>query len=184
MGPIKVVAFIGMPGAGKTEAVQVAKARGIQVLRMGDAVWDEVRRRDLPLEAAVVGRIASEMRGTNGPEIWATWSLDAVDKKADLVVIDGIRSTAELVAFKEALGPDFVLVLIDCSDDVRMARITSRGRDDDTGTLGAFQDRDRRELGWGLGDVVVAAEVVIPNEGTVEDLHRRVHELLDKLAGP
>jgi dephospho-CoA kinase len=173
-----------MPGAGKSEAVKVARERGFQVLRMGDAVWDEVRGRGLPLEAEAVGRIASEMRVTHGPDIWAKRTLEAVDKKADIVVIDGIRSDAELMAFRETLGADFLLVLIDCSDDVRIARVTSRGRDDDTVTQEAFLDRDQRELGWGLGDVVAAAEHVIPNEGTVLELRRRVGELLDKLASP
>jgi dephospho-CoA kinase len=88
------------------------------------------------------------------------------------------------MAFRETLGADFLLVLIDCSDDVRIARVTSRGRDDDTVTQEAFLDRDQRELGWGLGDVVAAAEHVIPNEGTVLELRRRVGELLDKLASP
>ena len=178
---IKVVAFTGMPGSGKSEAVKVALERGLQVLRMGDAVWDEVRSRGLPLEADVVGRIANEMRGSHGPDVWAKRTLERVDAAAALVVIDGIRSHAELAVFKDALGEDFVLVLVDCPDGVRLARVTARGRDDDTASEEAFRARDERELSWGLGEVISEADLSIPNTGTIEELHGRVEGLLDGL---
>jgi dephospho-CoA kinase len=180
---IRVVVFTGMPGSGKTEAVRVARERGVPVHRMGDAVWDEVRRRGLPLEASQVGRVANEMRASHGPDVWARRTLETVDRRSDMVVIDGVRSGAELQAFEEELGADLVLVLIDCPDDVRMARIAARGRDDDTVDVETFRARDERELAWGLAEVLARADAVIPNTGTVEDLRRRVSDLLDDLRG-
>lgn len=170
-----------MPGAGKSEAVRVARERGFQVLRMGDAVWDEVRRRGLPLEADMVGSVADEMRATEGPDVWARRTLEKVDRDAGLVVIDGIRSRAELDAFKRALGGNFVVVLISCPDHLRLTRVVAREREDDTVTVEAFRDRDRRELGWGLGDVIAAADILIDNTGSIADLRREVGELLREL---
>ena len=172
---------MGMPGAGKSEAVEVARERGAQVLRMGDAVWEEVRRRELPMEASVVGRVADEMRRSHGPDVWARRTLEAVDRGARLVVIDGLRSAAELGAFKAALGADFVLVRIDCPDEVRYARISARGREDDTASRRAFEERDARELGWGLGEALAMADVAIDNSGTVEELRSKVTALLERL---
>ena len=40
--PVKVIGVTGMPGSGKSEAMQVAISRGHPVVRMGDLVWDEV----------------------------------------------------------------------------------------------------------------------------------------------
>lgn len=172
-----------MPGSGKSEAVTVAILRGVQALRMGDVVWDEVRFLGLPLEAAEVGRVANEMRSTHGPGVWAQRTLERVDPDADLVVIDGLRSQAELDVFREALGDDFLLVMVYCPDDVRMERVVARGRDDDTYTEEAFRARDARELSWGLGEVIDAAEVTIINTGTIEELHAHIGVLLDDLAG-
>lgn len=170
-----------MPGSGKTAAVKVAADRGIQVLRMGDSVWDEVKRRDLPLEAKVVGRIADEMRESHGPDVWARRTLEKVDLDAKLVVIDGLRSLAELRVFKNALGQDFVLVHILCPTEVRMQRVMGRGREDDTLTEEAFHERDERELGWGLGEVLEEAEVVISNTGTEQELRMNVAYLLNDI---
>lgn len=181
MERIKVVVFMGMPGSGKSEAVRVARERGIPVHRIGDAVWDEVRHQGLPLEAAQVGRVANEMRSSHGPDIWARRTLEAVDREAYLVIIDGLRSKAELEAFKEELGDDLILVLIDCPDDLRMSRIIARGRDDDTVDEETFRARDERELSWGLEEVLARADTIISNTGTVEDLRKRVQDLLDGL---
>ena len=41
---MKIIAFTGMPASGKSEAVQLAKDKGIPVIRMGDLVWEETRR--------------------------------------------------------------------------------------------------------------------------------------------
>ncbi len=178
---IKVVAFAGMPGSGKTAAVKVAADRGVQVLRMGDAVWDEVKRQGLPLDAKVVGQVADEMRRTHGPDIWARRTLRKVDVDAKLVVIDGLRSMAELQVFKNALGEDFILVHIHCPTGVRLERIKARGREDDTATEEAFRARDERELSWGLGQVLEEADVVISNTGTEQELRINVAYLLSDI---
>ncbi len=178
---IKVVAFAGMPGSGKTEAVKVAADRGVQVLRIGDAVWDEVKNRGLPLEAKVVGQVADEMRTEKGPDIWARRTLKKVDSGAKLVVIDGIRSLAELQVFKAALGNDFVLVHIHLPEAQRMARVLERGREDDTVTEEAFRARDERELSWGLAEVLEEADVIISNTGTKQELRLNVAYLLSDI---
>jgi dephospho-CoA kinase len=178
---MKIVAFAGMPGSGKTAAVKVALDRGIQVLRMGDSVWDEVKRRDLPLKAEVVGQVADEMRESHGPDVWARRTLRKVDPDAKLVVIDGLRSMAELVVFKNALGNDFVVVHIQCPTDVRLERVTGRGREDDTASVEAFRARDERELSWGLGEVLEEADVVISNTGTEQELRINVAFLLNDI---
>jgi dephospho-CoA kinase len=178
---IKIVAFAGMPGSGKTAAVKVAADRGVQVLRMGDAVWDEVKRQGLPLTAEEVGRVADEMRKSHGPEVWARRTLRKVNTDDKLVVIDGIRSMAEMEVFKNALGDDFVLVHILCPPDERFRRITGRGREDDTVTEEEFSARDERELAWGLGEVLKEADVIISNTGTEQELRMNVAFLLNDI---
>ena len=51
---MKIIAFAGMPCSGKSEAVQIAKEMNIIVIRMGDMVWEEVKKRGLTLDEKVV----------------------------------------------------------------------------------------------------------------------------------
>jgi len=68
---MKIIAFTGMPASGKSEAVQLAKDKGIPVIRMGDMVWEETKRQGKPLDDKNVGDVAHSMREKNGMDIWA-----------------------------------------------------------------------------------------------------------------
>lgn len=176
---MRAFAFTGMPGAGKSEAVEAAKALGIPVVRMGDMVWEEVRRRDLPLTNENVGRVAGEMRDRSGKGVWAERTVEAIRKLGtDRVVIDGVRSPDEVEAFRRLLGHDFVLVAIHAAPAVRLARLLGRNRADDVKTEEEFRARDARELAWGIGNAIAQADVLLVNEGGVDEVRNAVARLL------
>ena len=177
---MRVVAFTGMPGAGKSVAVDVARKRGIPVLRMGDFIWEEVRRRGLPITSGSVAEVAMQMRTDFGPGVWAEKTVDRLlDMKPPMGVIDGVRSEAELEVFRHRLGQDFTLVAIHASRKTRMRRLFERHREDDVKDEGEFIARDERELGWGLGRVIALADVMLVNEDTMPDLAQQVERTLD-----
>ena len=174
---MKVIALVGMPGAGKEEFVRVAIEEGWEVVRMGDVVRDYVRSHRFPLRDDIVGRIATEEREKHGPDIWARRTLERI-RRSDRVVIDGIRSVHEIKRFQEELGGDFLLVGIFASPRTRFERISRRGREDDVRTWDEFVRRDMRELSWGLGEAFATADVMIVNEGTLEEFRERVRAFL------
>jgi dephospho-CoA kinase len=45
-----------------------------------------------------------------------------------------------------------------------------------------FSERDRRELGWGLGSLIALADRMIVNEGTLGEFKEKVEELLRELS--
>ena len=100
---MKIIAFAGMPFSGKSEAVKIAKKMGIQVIRMGDMVWDEVKKRGLDLTDENVGNIANEMRNKYGKDIWARRTIKKISQfsNIDKIVIDGIRNLEEINTFKK-----------------------------------------------------------------------------------
>lgn len=180
---VRVVGFTGMPGSGKSVAAQAARDLGIPVVRMGDCIWEEVRSRGLPLVDEVVGGVAHEMRERHGPGIWAERTLEKVRKLgADTVVIDGVRSMSEVDVFHRGLGSDFTLVALHASPRTRHARLLQRRREDEAATHDAVVARDRRELGWGIGEVIALADVVMVNDGRKTEAQFR-DEVLALLQG-
>ena len=176
---MKVIAFTGMPGAGKSVAVEVAKKRNIPVLRMGDFIWEEVKRRGMPIDAGSVAEVAMQMRTDFGPGVWAEKTVDRIKHiHPTMAVIDGVRSEAELEVFRHRLGVDFMLVAIHASRPTRKKRLLSRNREDDVKDEGEFVARDERELGWGLGRVIALADVMLVNEETMPDLAQQVERLI------
>lgn len=180
---MRVVAFTGMPGAGKSVAVEVAKKRGVPVLRMGDFIWEEVRRRGLPITSESVAEVAMQMRTDFGPGVWAEKTVDRIrSTNPQMAVIDGVRSEAELEVFQHRLGADFTLVAIHASRPTRMRRLLGRGREDDVKDEGQFLARDERELGWGIGRVIALADVMLVNEDTMPDLSTQVERVLERVS--
>ncbi len=178
---MKIIAFTGMPFSGKSEAVQIARDKGILVFRMGDLVWDETKRQGKKLDDKNVGEVANSMRIKFGKDVWAKRTVDKIKSfnEKNLVVIDGIRNNEEIEAFKKYLGDDFILVAITASDEVRMKRAMNRGREDDSKNLGGIKERDQRELGWGLSGVIASADIVVSNDGTLEEFRNKIKKILE-----
>jgi len=180
---MQVLAFAGMPFSGKSEAVKIAKEMDIPVIRMGDMIWEEVKNRKLELSDKNVGTIASQMREEHGKDIWARRTLEKIKsvENMNFIVIDGIRNVEEIALFKRYLGGEFVVVAVEASDKTRQKRALARNREDDSKDLQKIKERDKRELGWGLGGVIASADIVVLNEGSVEGFQKKIREILEKL---
>ena len=167
---MKIIAFTGMPFSGKSEAVAMAKTFGIPVVRMGDMVWEEVKRRGLILSDETVGPVAHEMRLKKGKDIWANRTIEVIESmdRSDCIVIDGIRNIEEIDAFKHRFGEDFFLVAIVVSDEVRHQRALARRRADDSDDINDIIDRDNREIQWGIREVIQQADRSFLNDGSLD----------------
>lgn len=184
--PVRVLGFTGMPGSGKSEAMEIAKARGIPVVRMGDLIWEEVDRRGLSRDAKNVGDVANEMRKSHGKDVWSLRTVERVRQLAAgkrVVIIDGVRSDAEVQTFRTQLGGDFVLVAIHTDRHHRFERMLKRARADDPTEESILQARDEREIGWGMAQCIALADEMIVNDATLDQFKRKVEVLLDRLAG-
>jgi dephospho-CoA kinase len=180
---MKIIAFTGMPASGKSEAVQLAKDKGIPVIRMGDLVWEETKRQGRPLDDRNVGSVATSMRKEYGIDIWAKRTVEKIHslKKSAHLVIDGVRNMEEIEYFKKELGLDFFVVAIDAPDELRRKRAIARGRTDDSKDIKDLEERDKREIHWGLQKVIADADIIIPNNGSLDQFQKQVLTVLNNL---
>ncbi len=178
---LKVICVTGMPAAGKEEFQKVAAEQGYVIVRMGDVVREEARRRGLAVSDASVGGMAHAEREKHGPAIWAARTVPHV--RADRVCIDGLRSLAELQTFRTAFGSGLMVFAVEASPETRWARVQRRRRADDATTWDEFLRRDARERGWGLEAVIAAADVRIVNEGTLDAFYAEVRDALRRVDG-
>ena len=166
----KVVAVCGMPGSGKGEFAAVLEQQGVPVLSMGDMVRAEVKRQNLTESPGIFGEIAAQLRAEHGEDVLAVRLADAVDellKSHPIVLIEGMRGTAERTVFSRRWMDDFESVAVEASPDVRFMRIQRRGRSED-GDRAAFEVRDTREIGWGLDQIILEADHHIDNNLELE----------------
>ena len=178
---LKALIITGMAGAGKTEFANCCTSLGIPVVQMGDVVRERVRQLGLPLNGQSVGRIASAERLKFGNDIWAKRTAKIVSAAMQNTVIDGTRSEAEVAYFRRFFGADATVVTVYASAVTRYNRLMSRGRDDVPLSHGEFEERDRRELGWGLGNAIALSDRIVGNEGAIDEFRVCVKHMLSEL---
>jgi predicted RNA binding protein with dsRBD fold (UPF0201 family)/dephospho-CoA kinase len=180
---VKVIAFVGMPGAGKTEASNVARGMGIPVVVMGDVIREEVEKRGLPPTDENIGGVANQLRKEEGMDAIAKRCIPKIksfEGKSDVVVVDGIRGIAEVEAFKKAFDDNFTLVKIDAPFELRLERLKGRGRSDDVGSVEWLRQRDERELSWGMSEAIEAADKSVTNLEPIQKFKDEIRSILIK----
>jgi dephospho-CoA kinase len=96
-------------------------------------------------------------------------------------VVDSIRNPGEVAVLRTL--PRFVLLGVDAPQALRFERSRLRGRQGDGTTLEEFAAKEAREnstteAGQQLLATLALADIVVDNNGSIEDLHRSVRESL------
>ncbi|MHA1712565.1 MAG: AAA family ATPase [Candidatus Ranarchaeia archaeon] len=174
----KVYGIVGMPGAGKTTAVNSAKELGVTSITMGDVVREEADKRGLKRTRQNMLRLMFELRTEGGSGIIAKKCVEKVRRSnAPIIVIDGLRCQKEVEIFREEY-PDFQVISIHVRPKIRYERLKKRGRTDDPKNINEFNDRDMKEINIGIAHVIALADEVVVNEKTISDLRKMIAEKL------
>ncbi len=175
-----------MPGSGKGEASDVARKMGFTVVVMGDVIRKEAAHLGLELTDENLGKVGNMLRSQEGPEAVARRTLKIAQSSAKssgnrIVVIDGIRSKAEVEFFRNH-AEDFHLIEVSTPPEARLSRVMARGRLDDSndGSI-SLQKRDYRELGWGMKEAISEADIRLSNDGDLNAFKRSVQKLFDDI---
>jgi dephospho-CoA kinase len=165
---LRIVAVTGMPGAGKSTAAEALVKKGWTRVVMGDVIRAETKKRGLEPDARNTGEVMRLLRKERGEAAVADLCLEAIEKtKSQNVVVDGVRSMAEVDAFRKRAK--VLLVAVDASSARRFELLRERGRRDDPHSRDMFDERDRRELDVGIGEAIALADETISNQHTTPD---------------
>jgi dephospho-CoA kinase len=148
---------------------------------MGDAIRGAVARAGLPVTDKNLGETAGTLRRERGMAAIAELCIPEIEQiAAPVVLIDGIRGDAEVDRFRSRFS-GFILIGVDAPFDVRLARLSARGREDDQLSRGELEERDRREISWGLGRALARADYLILNDGTLEAFGEQARQILEEI---
>ncbi|MDY6966209.1 MAG: AAA family ATPase [Halobacteriota archaeon] len=177
---MRIIAFVGLPASGKSEASKVAREMGLAVVVMGDVIREEVHRRGLLLTDENAGNVANDLRRVEGMGAIAKRCIPIIkEKETDVVVIDGIRGIAEVKRFRKEFGEGFRLIKVDTQLEERFQRLKGRARSDSLNNLDELRNRDERELRWGMKEAMDSADMVIGNSGALDNFREEVKSALN-----
>lgn len=187
----KIVAFVGMPGAGKTEASLIFKNKGFSYLRFGQIVLDEVLKRGEVSEHAERD-VRNSLRREHGMGVMAILSLPKIDEllSASSVVIDDLYSWEEYKILKEKYENNLIIVAVYCSPSIRYQRLTTRHfnpRKDPKAIYRSYTKETAKSRDYSQiqeldqGGPIAMADYCLVNEGSKSDFHKQVEALVDKI---
>ena len=176
---MKVVAIVGMTGAGKSEVAKLFAESGFARIRFGDATDKEIKKRGLELNEENERRVREQFRKEQGMAAYAKLNLPAIDsalKKLD-VVIDGLYSWEEYTFLKGHYGENFSLVAVWASPKTRYTRLTARVVRGLTREEAASRDKAEIE-NINKGGPIAMADFTIINESFLDDLEKEVRKVI------
>ncbi len=166
--PKLVVCLTGMPGAGKSTIVSKLKEENYETFSLGDGVRAEAKRQNLEPTGENLGKLMLELRQKNGPGAIAELIKESIQKSNhEIIIIDGIRSIHEINVLKET--GNVKLLAVNASPDTRFIFLSGRKRSDDPLTREKFEERDNREIGVGLQEIIQLADQSIENNDVTID---------------
>ena len=173
---MKILGFCGLPGSGKSTAIEAIADLG-KIVTMGDVIRDEAKKRNIEPSGENLGKLAKELRELGGPSAIAKKCIESIKNLDDeIIIIDGVRSFYEVDEFRKEWK--FPLIAIELSDQERFKRLYERNRSDDPKSIEELQERDKREVRFGLKEVINKADHKIENNSTVEELIKKTRILV------
>ncbi len=180
-----IIIVTGMPGSGKSKIVKEFERRGFPAVSMGDLVREETLKRGLELTKENVAKVSIRLRQELGQNAVAKLTVERLKlllQKAPLVVVDGVRSLDEVGTFRSAFPEEeIVIVAVHTPPRERFKRLRERGRHDDPRTWEDFEERDWKELKFGIGNVIAMADYMVVNDCGKEEYRKRVEELVERI---
>lgn len=179
---MKVIGISGLPGSGKSLIFDIAHEKGAVVIKMGDVVREEAKKRN---ESS--GTTAKALRQEHGQYVVAKLTIRKIKemigelKESNIknILVEGIRSPYEVEMFKNSFK-DFTLISLFANPKTRFERVIIRKRDDDTTNYEGFKERDERELAFGIGNVIATSDYLIVNDSDFESYETRAKEILNE----
>ena len=179
---MKVVAVVGMAGAGKSEVARAFEKNGFTRIRFGAITDEEIEKRNLELNEENERAVREFLREKYGMAVYAQLSLPRIDETSKFsdIVIDGLYSWEEYIFLKKYYGEGLYLVAVWASPKTRYDRLT--GRSDRRLTLEEAANRDKAEIeNLNKGGPIAIADFTVINESSVKNLRAEVKRIISVL---
>ena len=178
----KVIAIVGMCGAGKSEATTYFENKGFKRVYFGAITFDEMKKRGLDPTQDNERMIREEFRSTGDMAIYAKLNEEKVKNayKDGNVVIESMYSWSEYKYIKELFGENFKVISIVVDKDLRKERIAKRSTRSLTDEEVNKRDYTEIENIEKAGPIAIA-DYFILNNGDMDKLYKDCEEIYNKI---
>ncbi|MBD3270204.1 AAA family ATPase [Candidatus Peregrinibacteria bacterium] len=171
----KIIALVGMPGAGKSVIAEHFKHKSYQYVYFGGITMKEVKVRGLEINPETEKIVREDLRKKYGMGAYAKLIIPEIDEKLKdgNVIADGLYSWSEYKILKEKYNNNLKILAVFAPPELRYERLSSRevrpiSKDD-------AKKRDFDEiLNLEKGGPIAMADYTLLNTG---DLNYLLHQM-------
>ena len=183
---VKIIAFVGMAGSGKSVAVDYMIDKGTPKVYFGGMIYKEMERRGIERtpDGESEKKFREEIRETEGKD-WVVRQVisevyDLVEAGQRRIVLDGVYSWTEYKILKHEFPGILTFVAVVVDKNLRYKRVAVRP--ERPFNLDEIKERDRSEIeNLEKGGPIAGADYYILNNGTIEDMQGRLAEILKEI---
>jgi dephospho-CoA kinase len=179
---VKIIAFVGLTGSGKSSAVEYLTDKGYPKVYFGGIFYEAMKEAGLtPGDWGVEAPFREEIREQEGK--------DYVVKRANKqirnliaagqhrIIADGLYSWTEYKVMKHEFPGELIVVAVVAPKHLRQHRLATRS--DRPLNAEEVNERDRHEIETiEKGGPIAIADYYIMNDGDLEHLHAQIDQLL------
>ena len=180
---VKIIAFVGLAGSGKSSAVEYLTEKGYPKIYFGGIMYNEMRKAGIqPGDWEPEQKFREELREKEGKGVIAK---RAVEEAHDLmkagqhrIIFDGLYSWSEYKVLKHAFpGDEMTILAIVTSKHLRKQRMAHRPERPMTSE--EVDERDWTEIeNLEKGGPIAIADYFIHNDGNLEKLYQQLDNVL------
>ncbi|MED5231926.1 MAG: hypothetical protein VYB30_06150 [Candidatus Thermoplasmatota archaeon] len=176
---VMLIGLTGRYASGKSTVVAWLVSKGLESESCSDSIRVHLKKKGIEESRENLIEGGNELRRSGGPGILAEMLLERLEGKN--AVIDSIRTPGEVEALQER--EDFILIEVRAGMDARWQRAQARARTGDIVDKETFFANEEKEAvakdnsGQALDATAALADLILVNDGSLEDLHSDLEEL-------
>lgn len=181
---LKVLAFVGLAGSGKSTAVDFFAKKGYPKVYFGGVVLDAMKEAGIERTPENEKAFRKDFRAKYGKDVVANRIVKQIEELAAAgqhrVIADGIYSWTEYKVLKKAFPGELILVAIVAPRHLRYHRLSQRPIRPFTGTEAYERDQEEIEK-LEKGGPIAIADYFVGNNGSVEEFEAKLEVLAKEL---
>lgn len=181
---LKVLAFVGLAGSGKSTAVDFFTKKGYPKVYFGGVVLDAMKKAGVEITAENEKAFREELRAKYGKDVIANRIVEQIEELAGAgqhrIIADGVYSWTEYKVLKKAFPGELILIAVVAPRHLRYHRLSQRPVRPLTGTEAYARDQAEIE-NLEKGGPIAIADHFIGNNGSVEEFDEKLGVLAKEL---
>lgn len=179
---VKIIAFVGLTGTGKSTAVDYLTEKGYPKVYFGGIVLEEVTKRGFELTQANEQPIREELREKEGKDFVVKRIVkqihDLVEAGQHRIVADGLYTWTEYKVLKHEFPGELTVIAVVSPKHLRKLRMADRPIRPLTSA--EVDQRDWAEIeNIEKGGPIAIADYFLINDGDLEHLHQQIDKELN-----